>query len=161
MKKTFEQMIKLNRTKLTSSSKLFVVFMSAALLSIMPTFSIADANAAQAKPICQTFHLPDTPYLPPYTGRIVKGDFSSQPQPDGGIAYLITFEAQEQPEQVLSWYKSAFQLYQWNIDKNQSAQYRLTAQRKNIESNLFLLSPRQADSRVQVQLYYRYVGRDI
>jgi hypothetical protein len=106
--------------------------------------------------------MPDTPFLPPYTGRIVAGDVSIKAEQDGGISYNITFETAEQPAQVLNWYKSVFQMYDWNLENQESAQYRLSAQHgKNVESNIFLLSPRKPGAAVQVQLYYRYVGRDI
>src|SRR5262249_7173676 len=122
----------------------------------------ASNNAADAKPSLRPFHMPDTPYLPPYRGRIVAGDYSAALQPDGGIAYSITFEAAEQPAQVLDWYKTAFQLYSWKLDGNSPAQYRLAAQHgKNVTTSIFLMSPRKAGANTQVQLFYRCVGKDI
>ena len=129
--------------------------------SIAPMFMGLE-SAAEAKPMVQAFRHPSTPFLPPYTGRIVAGDYTTVPQADGGVTYLITFEAAEQPHQVLNWYKSAFQNYSWSVDAQQPAQYKLVAQHgSNVESNIFLLAPRKPGAGVQVQLYYRYIGKEI
>jgi hypothetical protein len=134
----------------------------AAQLLILSATGGNSNNAAVAKPTTQPFHMPDTPYLPPYMGRIVAGDYSSALQPDGGIAYSITFEAAEQPAQVLNWYRTAFQMYSWKLDANSPAQFRLAAQHgKNLTTNIFLMSPRKAGANTQVQLFYRCVGKDI
>lgn len=130
-------------------------------LSVSIFSGFAASCTAEAKPVIEAFRLPSTPFLPPYTGRIVSGDCTAVPQQDGGITYLITFETAEQPAQVLSWYKSAFQMYSWNLNEAGKAQFRLAAQRKNVESEVFLLSPKKAGAGVQVQLYYRYLGKEI
>lgn len=135
------------------------------LCSILAVAALAAspiATTASAKGTIQSFRMPDTPFLPPYTGRIVAGDVAAAQQPDGGIAYSITFETQEQAAVVLDWYKAAFQAYSWNLNDKDAAQYRLCAQHgRNVESNIFLMSPRKPGAKVQVQLYYRYVGREI
>lgn len=133
-----------------------------ASLLVMPVLGTNSNNAAEARPLVQSFRMPDTPFLPPYKGRIVTGAYSAKPQSDGGIAYSITFEAAEQPAQVLNWYKAAFQLYDWKQENDSSAQYRLAAQHgSNVNTQIFLMSPRKAGAATQVQLYYRYVGTDI
>ena len=131
-------------------------------LSVIPVFANSTNLSVQARSIAATFRLPDTPFLPPYCGRIVSGDVLSTPLADGGIAYSITFEAAEQPNQVITWYKSALQMYGWNFSQEESGQYRLRAQHgHNIVSDIYLLSPRKSGACTQVQLYYRYVGHEI
>lgn len=145
-----------------AASPVLVKSILCSILALSALMASPLATVAEAKGIMQTFHMPSTPFLPPYTGRIVAGDVSTAPQPDGGIAYAITFETAEQANVVIDWYKAAFQAYSWNLDDKGAAQYRLCAQHgKNVESNIFLLSPKKPGARVQVQLYYRYVGRDI
>lgn len=148
--------------KASLAKRLKAAFLMTFAMSLIPVCSEAINSGAEAKPLVQAFRLPDTPFLPPYSGRIVYGDVSTIPQTDGGIAYVITFETAEKPEQVLTWYKSAFEIYKWNIAEDASAQYRLRALHgKNVASNIFLLSPRKTGSNAQVQLYYRYGGREI
>lgn len=136
----------------------------AGLFSSSPAFADErePGQAAPAKAPAKPFHLPDTPFLPPYCGRIVSGNVSSTPQTDGGIVYTITFETAEQPHQIINWYKIAFQQYGWNCDRQEPTQYSLSAQHgKNIASNVALMSATKKGARAQVQLSYRYVGRDI
>lgn len=132
------------------------------VLAVTTLMASPIATAVQAKGTIPGFHMPDTPFLPPYTGRIVAGNVTSAEQPDGGIAYSITFETAEQANVVLDWYKAAFQAYSWNLNDKDAASYKLCAEHgDNVKSNIFLMSPRKPGARVQVQLYYRYVGRNI
>lgn len=120
------------------------------------------ALAGRAGCIGSTFRQPDTPFLPPYTGRIVYGNVSTAAQPDGGIAYTITFETAEHPVQVLNWYKLAFQQYGWNFEGTGQTSYRICGQHgKNVESSISLMSPTKQGASAQVQVYYRYAGQEI
>ncbi len=145
-----------NRSKNFAKLRAFIV-LSFALVSLPQLCAATIWQAAEAKPVVPAFRLPDTPFLPPYTGRIVSGITSTIPQNDGGIAYIITFETAEQPEQVMNWYKTAFNLYRWKIDDQETAQYRISAQHgQNVATNVSLKSPKKLGASAQVQLYYRY-----
>ena len=115
----------------------------------------------QSKAVARYFRQPDTPFLPPYSGRIVHGSVDSSSPAEGGIAYTITFETAEQPLQVLNWYKTAFQQNGWNLEANGTS-YRLSGQHgKNVATSISLMSPTKAGASAQVQVYYRYAGQDI
>lgn len=124
-------------------------------------------NPAEANPLLPAqqwaykFRLPDTPFLPPYAGSIISAQAAGNPQADGGIIYTINFETAEQPSQVLSWYRLAFQQYGWLLESNQNGTFTLNAQHGQIKTSITLTSPRKRGARSQVQLYYRYAGKEV
>lgn len=131
-------------------------------LTVLPTFASAVPHSLQPNVLLRNFKMPDTPFLPPYCGRIVSGEVLKDAQADGGISYCLTFETAEQPTQVIGWYKKALELYGWNFDKQEVEQFHLSAHHgSNIVTNIFLLSPRKAGAAAQVQMYYRYRGKDM
>jgi hypothetical protein len=129
----------------------------------MPFLGNKGINAAAAMPIFRSFRMPDTPFLPPFTGHIVtgSGSVSAKLQADGGIAYIITFETVEPPALIASWYKGAFQLYDWKLD-TANQRFSLSARHgNNAETRVFMMSSKKVGVSTQVQLYYRYIGKDI
>lgn len=127
--------------------------------SMITSPAIASNFSSQARTANSVVRMPDTPYLPPYSGRIISSDVSASRQADGGISYTITLETAEHPTQIIAWYKSAFQQYGWACD-GQNNQYSLNAQHgNNISTSINLMSPKRTSGAVShVKLCYRYFG---
>jgi hypothetical protein len=61
--------------------------------------------------------VPDTPFIPQYTGKtpLFQKAFKTVHTKDGLVSLEIYMLAKEQPEQVLDWYKTVLKQYGWSV----------------------------------------------
>jgi len=130
--------------------------------SMISAPAIASNVCSQARTANSVVRMPDTPYLPPYSGRIISSDVSASRQADGGISYTITLETAEHPTQIINWYKAAFLQYGWACETQGNNQYSLNALHgNNISTSINLMSPkRNSGAASHLKLCYRYFGTE-
>lgn len=99
--------------------RLAICLLVTTLISIAPYMQqSASADVLQRKETTLLPSVPDTPYLPTYTGvrpRFEKA-FKTVHKKDGLVSLEIYMMAKEQPDQVANWYRSVFRQYGWAVD---------------------------------------------
>ena len=119
------------------------------------------ANLNQVKTTAAAVKMPDTPFLPPYSGRIISSQVVSHRQPDGQLVYTIGLTTAEQPSQVINWYNAALQNYGWSADAPTDGQMGLSAHHgTNISATITLMEAKKnSGAGCYITLSFRFYGQ--
>jgi hypothetical protein len=101
---------------------------------------------------------PDLPFLPPYPGAIYSNilAFRHMPKKPG---YSLTFHVKEGPDEVLAFYRNAFQKSQWIRQKANDGPKNASAMRVGAVAAVTVMKPIVKGYKTQVYLVYKIYGK--
>lgn len=104
---------------------------------------------------------PDLPFLPPYSGMappVFDNILAFKRQTDGP-GYTMTFHVKDEPEQVLAFYKSAFESNRWLLQKKIDSSKMVGAVRKGAIVSVTVMKPITKGYKTQVYVVYKISGK--